>query len=41
MFGDFQGFSNASWVPLFEAGVEVGFCPVDGVVFGVGMLDDG
>ena len=41
VFGDFQGFSNASWVPLFDVGDEVGFFPVDCVVFGVGMLDDG
>ena len=41
VFGDFQGFSNSSWVPLLDASDEVGFFPVDGVVFGMGMLDDG
>ena len=41
MFGDFQGFSNASWVPLVDAGDEVSFFPVDDVVLGVGMFDDG
>ncbi|XP_022090173.1 monocarboxylate transporter 3-like [Acanthaster planci] len=41
VFGDFQGFSNASWVPLFDTSDEVGFFQVDDVVFGVGMFDDG
>ena len=38
---DLDSFPDAAWVPVLYAGDEFGLVPVDGVVFGVGVLDDG
>ena len=35
-----DSFPDATWVPVLDAGDELGLVPVDGVVFGVGVLDD-
>ena len=35
-----DGFPDATWVPMLDAGDELGLVPVDGVVFGVGVLDN-
>ena len=37
---DLDSFPDAAWVPVLDAGDEFGLVPVDGVVFGVGVLDD-
>ena len=37
---DLDSFPDAAWVPVLYAGDEFGLVPVDGVVFGVGVLDD-
>ena len=35
-----DSFPDATWVPVLDAGDELGLVPVDGVVFGVGVFDN-
>ena len=35
MLADFDGFSDASWVPSVDWNDEFSFLPVDGVIFAV------
>ena len=41
VFDDFDGFSDAAGVPVFDAGDQFGLAPVDLVVFSVGVFDNG